>query len=145
VVAVLITPARARCSGGYPRPVPAGDPAAELATEVGRLADRLRQLSESRLRRRYAELGDQSAAEAGHALAQWFADAAARLTDGDPAAGRAVPRLTDLAVGDQVAVTGTDLVAASATAPPTSGPAGAELAAVVAEALERAQRLRRAV
>jgi len=46
-------------------------------------------------------------ADAGHALAQRLADDAAVLT-GEP--NRVVPRLNDLAVGDQVAVTGADFV-----------------------------------
>ncbi len=81
--------------------------AAELAEQVGRLADRLRSLSDVRLARPLPPSG--SRADAAHALAQRLADHAAAL-EGEP--GRVVPRLHDLAVGDQVAVTGTDLVRA---------------------------------
>ena len=91
---------------------------ADLAEQVSRLADRLRSLSEVRLARALPPAG--SRADAGHALAQRLADAAAAL-DGEPA--RPVPRLHDLAVGDQVAVTGTDLVAAVCLAA-GRGPAG---------------------
>ncbi len=88
----------------------------ELAGSVRRVADRLRSLSDIRLARPVT-LAAQSAqpppepsrADAAHALAQLMADRAAQL-DGVPA--RTVPRLHDLAVGDQVAVTGGDLVSA---------------------------------
>ena len=78
------------------RPGDRAAPVAALAEQVGRLADRLRSLSDARLR-------------AAHRVAQQLADAAARLA-GEPV--RPVPRLDDLVVGDQVAVTGADLLAA---------------------------------
>ena len=74
---------------------------------MARLADRLRSLSDVRLARPLPPA--RSRADAAHALAQRMADHAAAL-EGAPS--RAVPRLHDLAVGDQVAVTGTDLVRA---------------------------------
>ena len=80
----------------------------ELAGEILRLADRLRSLSDLRLSRPLPP--HPSRAEAAHAVAQLLADGAAQL-EGRPI--RPVPRLHDLAVGDQVAVTGTDLVAAA--------------------------------
>jgi hypothetical protein len=89
------------------RPDDPSAPAADLAEQVGRLADRLRSLSDVRLRA--ALPGGGSRADAAHGLAQQLADAAAGL-DGEPV--RPVPRLDDLVVGDQVAVTGTDLLVA---------------------------------
>jgi hypothetical protein len=80
--------------------------AGRLAEQVARLADRLRSLSDVRLSQALPDGG--SRADAAHRLAQQLADAAAGLA-GDPV--RPVPRLDDLAVGDQVAVTGADLVA----------------------------------
>ena len=74
---------------------------------MGRLADRLRSLSDVRLARPLPPAG--SRADAAHALAQRLADHAAALEGGT---SRVVPRLHDLAVGDQVAVTGADLVRA---------------------------------
>ena len=97
--------------------VPSG--AQELAGSVRRVADRLRSLSDIRLARPITQSAqsaqpaqpaqEPSRADAAHALAQLMADRAAKL-EGGP--GHPVPRLHDLAVGDQVAVTGRDLVAA---------------------------------
>ena len=115
-------------------PPPPDRPVDRLRTEVGRTADHLRRLPESRLRRRHAALADATAADAAHALAQWLADAAGRLAD-PTAPPRPVPRLSDLSVGDQVAVTGGDLVEAVAVT-------GA--ADVAAEAADRLAALRRA-
>lgn len=94
--------------------------------EITRLADRLRSLSDARLRRPLP--AGPTAADAAHTLAQRLADAAARLEGRAP---REVPRLHDLAVGDQVAVTGQDLATAAATRARAGDPAGAELAAAV--------------
>ena len=95
---------------------------AELERLVERLAEHLRRLPESRLRRHRPELGEATAADAAHALAQWLADTAAALAaDESPAPPPRVPRLSDLAVGDQVAVTGAELVAAARESSP--GPA----------------------
>ena len=84
---------------------------AELEGHVDRLADRLRALSEVRLARPLPPFD--SRADAAHDLAQRLADDSARL-EGAPV--RPVPRLHDLAVGDQVAVAGHDLVAAAGAA-----------------------------
>jgi hypothetical protein len=89
------------------------DPGAELADQVARLADRLRSLSDVRLGAGLPEGG--SRADAARRLAQQLADAAAELA-GEPR--RELPRLDDLVVGDQVAVTGTDLVDALRRAAP---------------------------
>ncbi|MCF2528223.1 hypothetical protein [Yinghuangia soli] len=120
---------------------------AALAREVRRLADRFRHLSESRLRGLISpdDPSDpgRSRADAGLELAR----ALAAL--GDAPAGRKVPDLGVFAVGDQIAVTGLDLVAgldggrgrelpaASAAAPDT--PAAAE--AVLDEALRAVREL----
>lgn len=89
------------------------EPAATaFAAQLGRTVDRLRSLSLARLAAPF-EPGP-TRADAGHALAQQLADDAAALA-GERV--RAVPRLADGAVGDQVAVCGHDLlVAASARA-----------------------------
>lgn len=91
----------------------------ELAAEVRRVADRLRSLSQTRLGRPCPPYP--SAADAGRTAAAALAGAAAAL---EGAAGRAgesagdrpdtheLPRLSDFAAGDQVAVTGHDLLAA---------------------------------
>ena len=84
------------------------DPVELLALEVRRVSDRLRSLSLSRLGAPLPPYA--SRADAGHALAQLLADAGADL-DGRPR--RVVPRLGDESVGDQVAVTGRDLVVAA--------------------------------
>ena len=92
---------------------PLASGAHDLAGHVDRLAQRLRSLSEVRLARPLPPHA--SRADAAHALAQRLADASARL-EGVPA--HPVPRLHDLTVGDQVAVTGHDLVAAAGAADP---------------------------
>jgi hypothetical protein len=81
----------------------------EVAEQVQRLADHLRRLPESRLRRRHDDLGGMTGADAAREVAQWLCDTEATLVpdDGRPPT---LPRLPDLAVGDQVAVTGQDLV-----------------------------------
>jgi hypothetical protein len=94
---------------------------ADLAAQLGRLADRLRSLSDVRLAGRLPS--GESRADAAHGLAQLLADSAADLA-GEPR--RTVPRLADLVVADQVGVTGTDLVAAlvAATAAGAGGQQG---------------------
>ncbi|MEI6375471.1 MAG: hypothetical protein WCP26_16950 [Actinomycetes bacterium] len=79
----------------------------QLADRTARLVDRLRSLPAARLAR--AEAGKPSLADSSHALAQLLADLASDLQG---RARRDVPRLDDLAVGDQVAVTMADLFAA---------------------------------
>lgn len=82
---------------------------AELAREIRRLADRYRHLSESRLQGRL-DPGD--AQETGRTRAGAGLDLARTLAAlGDAPAGREVPDAGVFAVGDQIAVTGLDLVA----------------------------------
>ena len=108
-----------------PRPP---DPAAvrdELAADVRRVSERLRTLSATRLAAPPGPSPDggpdhASRAAAGRAAAQLLADAAADLEAAGSSSGvvaperRILPVLPDLAVGDQVAVTGHDLLAALA-------------------------------
>lgn len=95
----------------------------ELAADVRRVSARLRGLSQARLAGppRPPEVSEplsrayESCAEAGRAAAQALADTAAALeaaATGAPLVRRRLPRLSDFAVGDQVAVTGHDLLAA---------------------------------
>jgi hypothetical protein len=96
--------------------------AEELAADVRRVADRLRTLSAARLAGPPAPPEDgmppyRSRAQAARGAAQAMADAAAALESA--AAGgvgslgwRPLPELADFAAGDQVAVTGHDLLAA---------------------------------
>jgi hypothetical protein len=83
-----------------------------LRIEVRRVADRLRSMSEERLTRPFPPHASRAAA--GLALAQLLADSSAALEGAPP---RRVPDLGPLAVGDQVAVTGTDVVTAAAGVP----------------------------
>jgi len=89
----------------------------ELGRDIERVADRLRGLSEARLAA--AAPPHASRAAAARATAQVLADAAAGLEAG---AGqplwRELPVLVDLSAGDQVAVTGHDLLAAAGSAAP---------------------------
>jgi hypothetical protein len=100
--------------------------AEELAADVRRVADRLRTLSAARLAGPPAPSEDgmppyRSRAQAARGAAQAMADAAAAL-ESAPAGGwverRPLPELADLAVGEQVAVTGHDLLAALALVSP---------------------------
>jgi hypothetical protein len=88
-----------------------------FARELERVADRLRTLSQARLAA--AVPGAESRAAAARVVAQRLADAAARLAE-EPT--RTLPTLSDLAVGDQLAVCGHDLVAAMQPAGAESGP-----------------------
>jgi hypothetical protein len=98
-----------------PRPdVTWDDVRQELAREVERVADRLRGLSQARLAA--AAPPHASRAAAARATAQILADAAAGVeARQDPVAPtrRALPEPGDFGVGDQVAVTGHDVVAAA--------------------------------
>lgn len=96
------------------KPPGAADPGisaatAELAREIRRLADRYRHLSESRLRSRLAPDDasdpDRTCAAAGLALARTLAAL------GDAPENHEVPNAGPFATGDQIAVTGLDLVA----------------------------------
>lgn len=83
----------------------ADDPAHRLAEQLDRTVDRLRTLSFDRLAAPFEP--EPTRADAGRALAQRLADAAAALA-GEPR--RELPRLADAAVGDLVAVCGHDLL-----------------------------------
>jgi hypothetical protein len=98
-----------------------------LAADVRRVADRLRTLSAARLAGPPAPPEDgmppyRSRAQAARGAAQAMADAAAALEFAAVSNGgfqwRPLPELPDFAVGDQVAVTGHDLLAALALVSP---------------------------
>ena len=108
---------------------------AEVEREVRRVAERLHSLSPARLAESVG--AHPSRAAAGRAAAQALADAAADL---EGVSRRAVPELSDLAVGDQVAVTGTDLLLAAGAAP-----AAACAGQVVGAALAALREVRRAL
>ena len=89
----------------------------ELGRDIERVADRLRGLSEARLAA--AAPPHASRAAAARATAQVLADAAAGLeAGGGLPLWRELPVLVDLSAGDQVAVTGHDLLAAAGSAAP---------------------------
>lgn len=79
----------------------------QLEVEVGRVSDRLRSMSQERLTRGFPPYASRTAAALQ--LAQLLADTAADVA-GPPVSRHVVPDLGPLVVGDQVAVTGTDLV-----------------------------------
>jgi hypothetical protein len=86
----------------------------ELARDLRRVAERLRGLSEPRLAA--AAPPHESRAAAARATAQALADAAQGLEERaqpDEPAWRQLPELPDLALGDQLSVTGHDLLAAA--------------------------------
>jgi hypothetical protein len=88
-------------------------PADELDREVRILVERLRTMSTTKLASRLVP-GDRmspSRADAARHLAQRISEAAQAL-EADGPAWRVLPDLTDLAVGDQLAVTAHDLHAA---------------------------------
>ena len=125
----------------------------EIAADVRRVSDRLRTLSATRLasppappaRPDEGGAGEDHAsrAAAGRALAQRLADAAADLeaaAAGVEPGRRPLPELPDLSVGDQVAVTGHDLLAVLDLAGPdppvgTGGRRAAEAVRAAARAL----------
>ena len=93
----------------------------ELAADVRRVSDRLRTLSAARLAGPPAPPEDgmppyRSRAQAARGAAQAMANAAAALELAAGGSGgfqwRPLPELADFAAGDQVAVTGHDLLAA---------------------------------
>ena len=104
-----------------------------LATQLGRVAERLRTLSLARLQAPVP--GWPSRAVAARNLAQHCADVTAAI---DGRAARPVPELPDLAVGDQVSVCAGDLVRALG-ARQIDGPALAqvEMVRTEVEALRR--------
>ncbi|GAA4963216.1 hypothetical protein GCM10023205_28810 [Yinghuangia aomiensis] len=99
------TPAAPNSASGPAAADGTPDPAV-LARAVRRLADRYRHLSESRLRARIDPDGDDGVTRAALGLAL-----SRRLAElGDKPAAVEVPDLGMFAVGDQIAVTGLDLV-----------------------------------
>jgi hypothetical protein len=99
----------------------------ELAADIRRVADRLRTLSAARLAGPPAPPADgmppyRSRAQAARGAAQAMADAASALESAAAGGGgcpwQPLPELADFAVGDQVAVTGHDLLAALELVPP---------------------------
>lgn len=90
---------------------PLAEPGDRLAWEIRTVAERLRRLSPARLRIPLPPYA--SRAQAGRTLAQRLADAAAGVAARDsdrPPQWREVPEIELFAVGEQVAVTGQDLV-----------------------------------
>jgi len=87
-------------------------PTERFEADLRRTVDRLRTLGLDRLGASFEP--EPTRADAAHAVATRLADAAADLV-GTPR--RALPRLADQAVGDQVAVCGHELLAAAAAAP----------------------------
>lgn len=93
----------------------------ELAADVGRVADRLRSMSQARLEGQVAP-GDEhlppwgTRARAGRGMGTWMSRVAVALeaaATGEPPPGhRDMPELGAFAAGDQVAVGGNDLLAA---------------------------------
>ena len=134
---------------------------AALVIEVERIADRLRGLSQARLTEPVP--GHASRADAARSAAQALADAAAcieagraadhvgdvdRAADADTDTGlrpardlHVLPALTVFAAGDQVAVTGHDLIAALAAVP--DGEVEPDFGKLARRALEELRTLRR--
>jgi hypothetical protein len=89
---------------------------AEIDADVRRVTERLRTLSEAQLAAEAPPYPSRAAG--GRAVAQVLAAAAQAIEERESGAQpprRAVPVVSDLAVGDQVAVTGHDLLAALGT------------------------------
>jgi hypothetical protein len=98
-------------TGSVGRVTDDADPRHLLGREIALVADRFRHLSESRLTG--ALPPHRTRAEAGRQLAQQLADAALGIgcrASTSPPRWREVPELNHFAVGDQIAVTGHDLV-----------------------------------
>ena len=94
-----------------------------MGTDLSRLVDRLRSLPEPRLTRLDDRLGGRSIATASHEFAQWCGEAAAGAASGEVAAAPevpTVPRLAELATGDQVQVLGQELIAVLTTMDPAA-------------------------
>jgi hypothetical protein len=98
---------------------------ADIGKEAGRLADRLRTLSQARLEE--PAVDGRSRAAAAHALAQRLVDAARRLEGHEQE--RVLPDLGPFVVGDQLAVAAHDLVLAGREAV-TSSPIAQSVTAV---------------
>jgi hypothetical protein len=86
------------------------DAVEQLQVEVGRVSDRLRSMSQERLARGFPPYASRAAAALE--VAQLLADTAADVA-GPSEERHVVPDLGPLVVGDQIAVTGTDLVQAA--------------------------------
>jgi len=120
----------------------------DLAADVRRVADRLRGLSQARLQAPVPPFASRAAAarEVARVLALAAQGAAASDQVHEPA-WRQPPALADFAAGDQVAVTGHDLLAALDGVDPAADvwvPAGRRTAReVVAEAAEALAAIRR--
>jgi hypothetical protein len=121
----------------------------ELAADVRRVADRLRGLSQARLQGPVPPFGSRAAAarEVARTLAVAAQGLVERGKDDEPA-WRLPPDLADFASGDQVAVTGHDLLAALAGVDPAAqiwAPGARrtarEVVAAAAEALAATRRL----
>ena len=118
-----------------------------LAREVQRLADRLRTLSDVRLRQAWSSSQTRAAAvlEVAQALAEVSQGIEERSAVREPC-WRVLPDIGVLALGDQVAVAGTDVVVAASGVPADelvwcrSGPQ--PLGAVVAELGQTVRALR---
>jgi hypothetical protein len=111
---------------------PLAEPEDRLAWEIRAVAERLRRLSPARLGLPLPPYP--SRAQAGRLLAQRLADAAAGVAARDsdqPPQWRDVPEIELFAVGEQVAVTGNDLVLELAGLSELAG-AGAREAAIEA-------------
>ena len=122
-----------------------GDLRDRLAADVRRVADRLRSLSQTRLARPCPPYP--SAADAGRAAAAVLASSGAALeaAAGQPVGGHDLPRLSDFAVGDQVAVTGHDLLAALDLVGPATEADGRPAADGVAAAAQLLADVRRSL
>lgn len=123
-------------------------PVATLATELGRLADRLRSLSDVRLLQPFPPAGTRASAALD--LAQRLADAGGGVQAreaAEPPPRRVVPDVGVFALGDQVAVTGADLVTAATPlvldVPVWSEGAARRLGDVLQELTEAVRALRR--
>ena len=96
----------------YVEPEGTEDAIEEFRTQLDRTVDYLRSLPLDRLSR--SDSSGRSLAEVAHELSQQLADTAASLRLGEP--DRKVPSLKPHAAGDQVAVTGYELVIAAQSA-----------------------------
>ncbi|MBR7830238.1 hypothetical protein KDK95_28300, partial [Actinospica sp. MGRD01-02] len=99
--------------------------AARLEAVLARLAGRFRSMPESKLLGRLPD--GQPRASAGHELAEWLAYAAQGVEDRDSAVApewRQLPFDGPFVVGDQIGVTGHDLLTACARASAVTGDGG---------------------
>lgn len=132
---------------GNPHPA---DPRGRLAWEIETVADRLRNLSQARLTAPFPPYASRAAA--GRHLAQELVDAAlsvAVAAGGGVPVVRTIPETSAFAVGEQVAVTGHDLIDELATVPDDSeilhGGERVRVGAVVAASIATLKELRLAL